>query len=410
MLIQFSFENYRSFKKPTTFSMLASSGKENLDNTFESCGGRLLRSAAVFGANAAGKSNLMKAFVASIMILRLSTTRQVGEPIPYVDCFIFDSESKETDICFEYEFIANRKRYIYGFSCNNRTITEEHLLVYNSQKPSTIFKRIKDGYQFTELKYKQELFVLSERNTSNKLFLATATSWNARSTRDAYLWFARCIDVYDYSLSPMPFLEDYESDMDGSLRTFTKNLLKECDINISDYSVESRIESGQASNVYGFGVAEGLPVKRKTFSVNASHEITIGTEKNIYTLPMREESMGTQRLFLLSPQIKKALDNGYVFCVDELDSSLHPSLVLYLVGLFNDPEVNRKNAQLILTTHTTELLSIDIMRRDQLYFVDKENANGISELYSLDDYSVRKREDVRKAYLNGRFGAIPNIV
>ncbi len=120
--------------------------------------------------------------------------------------------------------------------------------------------------------------------------------------------------------------------------------------------------------------------------------------------------MGTQKLFLLSPQIKKALDNGYVFCVDELDSSLHPSLVLYLVGLFNDPEVNKKNAQLILTTHTTELLSIDIMRRDQLYFVDKENGNGISELYSLDDYSVRTREDVRKAYLNGRFGAIPNIV
>ncbi len=410
MLIQFSFENYRSFKKPTTFSMLASSGKENLDNTFESCGGRLLRSAAVFGANAAGKSNLMKAFVASIMILRTSVSRQLDEPIPLVNRFLFGIEDKESDVSFEYEFIVKGKRYIYGFSCNNRRITEEHLLVYNSQKPSTIFKRIKDGYQFTELKYKQELSVLSERNTSNKLFLATATAWNARSTRDAYLWFARCIDVYDYSLSPMPFLEAYESDMDGSLRTFTKNLLKESDINISDYSVESRVESGQTSNDYGFGVAEGVPVKRKTFAVNATHEITEGMNKRNFILPMQEESKGTQKLFLLSPQIKKALDNGYVFCVDELDSSLHPSLVLYLVGLFNDPEVNKKNAQLILTTHTTELLSIDIMRRDQLYFVDKENSNGISELYSLDDYSVRTREDVRKAYLNGRFGAIPNIV
>ena len=125
---------------------------------------------------------------------------------------------------------------------------------------------------------------------------------------------------------------------------------------------------------------------------------------------MPNESKGTQNLFFMSPQIKKALDNGYVFCVDELDSSMHPSLLLYIVSLFNNPETNPHGAQLIMTSHTTELLATNVMRRDQIFFVEKDNNTGISELYSLDEFSIRTREDIRKAYLAGRFGAVPDII
>ena len=402
MLIQFSFENYRSFKNPETLSLLAASGKENLDNTFETSSGRLLKSVAVFGSNASGKSNLIKAFVSSIWIIRTTGVRQLDEQIPFVDPFLFDSQEKKPT-AFEYDFVVNGKRYIYGFSCTSKAIYSEHLLVYKSQKPSTVFKRTRERYDFTDIRYKQELSPLSARNLPNKLFLATATSLNATSTRDAFLWFSRYIDVYDPT-NPIPMFSMYDKDEDGSLKAFTKRLLKESDINISDYTIESR-EVGKPG-IY----QNGIVLPGKTYTVNAEHIVAENGEQKAFLLPLQDESLGTQKLFFLSPQIKIALDNGCVVCVDELDSSLHPSLVLYLVGLFNSPETNPKNAQLILTTHTTELLSMHHMRRDQIYFVDKDNDSGVSELYSLDEYSIRTREDVRKSYLNGKFGAIPNIV
>ncbi len=408
MLIQFSFENYRSFKGPTTLSLLASAGKENPDNVFDSPTGKLLKSAAVFGSNASGKSNLMKALVASILIIRTTGVRQLGEPIPFVDRFLFDPDGKK-DTSFEFDFIANGKRYIYGFSCDKERISEEHLLVYKTQKPSSVFKRVKDRYEYTDIRYKQELDGLAARNTSNKLFLATATLWNASATRDAFIWFSRYIDVYDPS-NPIPMFNSFETDSDGSLKSFTKKLLRESDINITDYTIEAQRIENPGMNGMGVILQNGVPLEQKVYRVNAAHEVIKGEERSTFTLPLQEESKGTQNLFFLSPQIKNALDNGFVFCVDELDASLHPALVLYLVGLFNNEETNPKNAQLVLTTHTTELLSLHYMRRDQIYFVDKDNGSGISDLYSLDEYSVRTREDVRKAYLNGKYGAVPNIV
>ncbi len=408
MLIQFSFENFRSFKDPATLSMLASAGKENSGNTFETPAGNLLKSVAVFGANASGKTNLMKAFVAAIMIIRTTGVRQVDEVIPLVDRFLFEPDGSN-DTSFEFDFIANGKRYIYGFSCNRTMIKEEHLLVYKTQKPSSVFRRTGEKYLFTDTKYRQELRALSLRNTPNKLFLATATMWNALSTREAFLWFSSNIDVYESS-NPIPMFGPFESDADGSLKVFTKRLLKESDINITDYTIESQKVENPGMSGFGVVLQNGVPLEQKVYRVDAAHEIVNGDTRSIFTLPLQEESTGTKNLFFLSPQIKKALDNGFVFCVDELDASLHPALVLYLVNLFNNEETNPKHAQLIITTHTTELMSIHYMRRDQIYFVDKDNDTGISELYSLDEYSVRTREDVRKSYLNGKFGAVPNII
>jgi len=344
---------------------------------------------------------------AAILIVRTTSVRQLDEPIPFVDRFLFDPDGKK-DTSFEFDFLANGKRYIYGFSCDGNTISEEHLLAYKTQKPTTIFKRIQESYQFTDSKYKQELAALVPRNTPNKLFLATATTWNATATREAFLWFSRFIDVYEPS-NPIPMFSSYESDKDGGLKEFTKRLLKESDINITDYSIESQRVENSGIVGFGAGLKHAGPLEQKAYKINATHLVGNGEEKRAFMLPLQDESKGTQNLFFLSPQLKNAFDNGYVFCVDELDASLHPALLLYLVGLFNSEETNPRNAQLIITTHTTELLSTHYMRRDQIYFIDKDNDTAVSELYSLDEYSVRTREDVRKSYLNGKFGAVPNI-
>ena len=131
-----------------------------------------------------------------------------------------------------------------------------------------------------------------------------------------------------------------------------------------------------------------------------------GNEKE-YNLPMIEESQGTQLLFSIGPVLKNAFEKGLTLVIDEIDRSLHTFIVRYLINAFRNPSINIAGAQLIITTHDTSLLSLDTFRRDQIYFVEKDNKTAISDLYSLDEYSVRKNENIERGYLAGRYGAIP---
>ena len=407
MLIRFRVCNFKSFREPTELSMKANPIKENMENTYEQpLVGRLLKTVAIFGANAAGKTNLMRAIIAALIIIRTSETRQINNPIPLIDQFAFSKDgTKETS--FELEFSMGENRYIYGFSCTSHQITEEHLTTYSSRRPTRIFTRKNNEYKFYNSEAREQLQPLVQRNTPNKLFIATATIWNSELTKQPYLWLRNCIDVFDSENAAMQSLELYESDKTGKLRSFTNNLLKEADINISDFTVESR----EIKNAPPLFLAN-YPAVQKEYKVMAMHTIK-SINKNVsqnYLLPMQSESKGTQNLFFLSPWISRALDNGYVFCVDELDASMHPSLLLYIVNLFNSPKTNPHGAQLIMTTHTTGLLSSSIMRRDQILFIEKDNDTGLSDLYSLNDFPARTREDFRKAYIAGRYGAIPNIL
>lgn len=404
MLISFKVSNFRSFKDTAELSMKASAGKEHQENLITTdSGARFLKSAVVYGANAAGKSNLIKALVAGIMIVRTSTARQIDDPIPFVEPFAFSVNGKK-DSSFEFEFMFGKKRYLYGFSCSGKKVSEEHLVLYSSQRPTKIFSRKNEKYDFYNLETAKFLEPLKERNTPNKLFLATATAWNAGITKEPLIWFNRFIDVFDSDQPMLQSLELFESDSNGTLKEFTTRLLRESDINISDYTIESRTKDNPIRQ-------HGGQVLQKQYKVMSRHDIkTDDGEKVVFNLPMTNESKGTQNLFFLSPQIKRALDNGYVFCVDELDSSMHPALLQYIVGLFNSDETNPHGAQMIVTLHTTEIMSLNFFRREQIYFVDKDNDTGCSELYSLDEFPVRLNEDVRKAYLSGRFGAVPDII
>jgi len=142
------------------------------------------------------------------------------------------------------------------------------------------------------------------------------------------------------------------------------------------------------------------------YKVNTTH-IANGIN---YEFDISEESLGTQVIFSFIPVIRDVLDNGKVLLIDEFDKSLHPYIVKYIVELFNDPDLNKNNAQLIFNTHDTNLLDLELLRRDQIWFTEKNPKDGESTLYSLDDFSIRKSENVEKGYLLGRYGAVPFLV
>ena len=419
MLLQFSVENYRSYKELTVFSMEASSDKELPSNIVDEGEEKVLKVATIFGANASGKSNLFLAITTAILNIRLSNQMQVGQPLYNISPFLFDEAMHNKPSKFEFVFRNNGTKYIYGFSATYNEIFEEYLYAYKSNRPTTIFERDErkenEVYRFTIPSIKKELEPLTSKNTKNKLFLATATEWNSKETRSAFDYFATKINTYSpvfESLLPQigPLLDSSENE---SIKQFIKNLLKAADINIDDYIFEAKelpldeFLSNIPPQLRGAILASKNPTtKNIEYTINTVHFV----DGKAFSMNISEESEGTRNVFGIAPLFKRAFEStGETICIDEFDKSLHPELVQYLIDLFNDKTINKCNAQLIISTHSTSLLSQDHLRRDQFYFTDKNQETGESELYSLDDFSPRKREDIRKAYLLGRYGAIPNI-
>lgn len=394
MLLQFNVENFASFRDETILNLLANVQKEHPDSLIDRNGEKGLSCVAIFGPNAGGKSNLFKALASSINFIRFSNTRQINDVSPYITPFLMDDVHSKLPSSFYYVFIKNGIKYEYGFKADQKTIYEECLYVYKSQKRSLIFERksVKDYFFPTATKKELEPFV--KMTDSNKLFLASATAWNAKETRDAYLFFANDIDVYDSQLLEQNLYPALDTNKDPSLSVFMSSLLKAADINISGYSFETR---------------DSFVPGMKQMRITTKHQINVGGETKEYQFDLQNESNGTKKLFAYGPIIKRALENGKTIFVDEMDNCLHPSLVRYLISLFQNKENNPNGAQLVFNTQNINLMDLSLFRRDQIYFVDKKNNTGVSDLYSLDDFSVRKTELIQKGYLLGRFGALPNI-
>lgn len=417
MLLQFSVNNFKSFKDMAVLSMEPSADKELPGNLTLIGKNRCLNTIAIFGANAAGKSNVFTALTAAILLVRRSNSRQVIDPLVEIIPFKFDEESIRKPTTFEFVFIAEGKKYVYGFSATQKAVQREYLYVFNSSKASTIFERTDvNTYKFTSPALKRELQPLTERNTENKLFLATATAWNCEATRIPYLWFETKINTYSIDsdqlisqTAPM-----FDNDADNSLRKFSNMILHEADINIDDFNIEfkdiSQEQFLQQVPQELRGLISTIPAAmNKAVKIETVHSIVDDGIAKQYNLSLMEESQGTRNLFLFSPVLKRAFETGETLCIDEFDASLHPMLVRYLFSLFNNPDINKAHAQLIVSSHSLVLMSLKNLRRDQIYFVEKDRKTGKSELYSLDEFSPRKEEDVRKAYMLGRYGSIPDI-
>lgn len=398
MLLQFSVENFRSFKNEAVLSMEASSDQDLPEHLSVTGKTRCLNTAVLFGASGAGKSNLFSALTSAILLIRNSNRRQINEPLREIVPFCFDSESASKPASFEFVFIAQEKLYVYGFSAARHQIESEYLYVYHSSKPSTIFERSAgDVYQFTSPILKRELLPLTLRTAPNKLFLAA----------DAKQLF--------FQHAPL-----FENDEDQSLHAFTLQLLQEADLPVADFELKSEnlnLPLHPGLHPLHSRLPRTLFVPASTFPASENHRVTIETIHAItdtngsgkYQLPLQEESQAVRMLLLLAPALKRAFETGETLCMDNLDAILHPALLQYLVSLFHNPSVNKAHGQLILSSHDLSLLSLHALRRDQIWFADKNPKTGISELYSLDEFSFRKNENIRKAYLLGRFGSMPNL-
>lgn len=413
MLVQFTVENFLSIRDKVYLSLEPSKDSEHPENLITKGDYKAVNSVAIYGANASGKSSLFKAITVALIMIRNSNNVQVTDKLPMTP-FKFDFESRNKPTSFEFTFIAKDcRKYIYGFSATTEKVVEEYLYCYNTSKPTLLFDLNENEKPKFNRAYKVKLEAAYQMNTANKLFLATATTWNVECTKSPFEWLAESIDTFTdvMELGGVAF-EKYRTDENRKYIEFTKNLLKQADINISSIEVDAKEVMGGPALPFQIVVQGKIipPNEGKHYDVEITTGHTVvdeNGEKTEFSLTLQEESIGTQLLFFYGPLLKDAFEKGKTIVLDEIDKSMHPSLVKFIMNLFRNPDVNKNGAQLIVTTHETGILSLEMFRRDQIYFTEKDSKSGVTDLYSLDEFSVRKTENIEKGYLMGRYGAIP---
>lgn len=423
MLIEFSIENFRSIKDEVTFSLLSSLDNLLETNTFSSDAlnknDRLLRSAAIYGANASGKSNVIKAFgVLKYMVLN-SIKNQPGDEIEY-NPFKLDEDFLQRPTKFKIVFIHNNVQYVYGVAFSSEKITEEYLYYYPKGRKSTIFER-KIGSEPHFPKDRRIQRQIFDRTLDNVLYLSNSAQQKYDKTIEVFNWFKDGFTVVEKTDSPS--LMDQTVRMlneSNELKKTIVNSLIEADIGISDifaeykeFNLEGLMKSPKSN---GYIKSNGRTFVHKkedmfeTLDIKTIHKIStskgfLGTQFDFFS----EESDGTQRLFSLIGPFIDALKYGKALVVDELDVRMHPHLSEYLIRLFHDPSRNKNNAQLVFTTHNVNFLDQKLFRRDQIWFTEKNPDYGCSDLYSLTEFSPRNDKNIQKGYLAGRYGALPFI-
>lgn len=409
MLVQFSVENYMSIKDKVVFSMLASSDKELSENVINNKTEKCLKSAVIYGANASGKSNFLKAIKAVEIMMINSNNMQPGMTLP-ITPFKFDSDFAARPSSFEFIMIINDIKYAYGFVADSKKIYDEYLYYYPNGRETEIFERT-DVNKFHYTVAERKLKDIEEKNTENKFFLATATTWNYEKTKPVFDYITNGINVlFDYEQLKTTSFEQYNSDDTGELKEFSLKVLSEAELNINNFTVSNVEMTEEQLKMLPPELKTFFPAGAKGYSITTTHNVIDeeGNERNI-KLDFEEESLGTKNIFILNPFLLHVLKEGKMLAIDELDRSLHPFLVKYIVKLFNSEEYNKNGAQLIFNTHDTNLLSLNLFRRDQIWFTEKDYKSGATDMYPLDDFPVRKTENIQKGYLNGRYGAIPFV-
>lgn len=416
MLIEFSVANYRSLRDNQTFSLVKAKGNELVEtNSFTTVAANkfeLLRSAAIYGPNAGGKSNFLRAMQAmKKIVLESATSLQRGDKLP-VTPFRLSKETSRAPSEFEAIFIVNQVRYQYGFSATQERIHEEWLLAYPKGQPQRWLDRTwNDKTQRYDWKLgnnltgEKQLWQKSTRD--NALFLSTAVQLNSEQLQPIYDWFNNTLRMTNVAgWSP-----GYSASLcQKSEKTQIMDFLRAADLNIEDIVVKTdpfdtkTLPDDMPAHVKSL-LAEELKDK-ELVDIKTIHKTSEGEE---VAFDFEDESDGTQKLFAFAGPWIDTLANGNVLFIDELHDNLHPSLVRFLVQLFHDDETNPKNAQLVFTTHETSILNQEVFRRDQIWFCEKDDRQATT-VYPLTDFRPRKgRENLELAYLSGRYGALPYI-
>lgn len=412
MLVEFRVKNFRSLRDEQVLSLVASKDNSLSDTNTLATGinavPRLLPSAVIYGANASGKSNVIKALqYMRGVVIESATVIQPGQTYA-VQPFRLDSSSEKEPTEFEVIFIFDGVRYQYGFAMTSVRIVREYLLVYKASKPQQWFDRQydektdKDVYVFgSKLKGPKSLWESTTR--PNALFLSMAVQLNSEDLRPIFDWFTHDLVIFNERIPlsaeiSIHFLKNAE----GKRRIC--DFLTTADISISDIEVVTKKVPGQTVH---FDFPAGKTEIRNEEVEENRLRFTHITDQGQAVFELEDESNGTRVLVFLVAPILDILDKGRTLVIDELDTSLHTLLVRELVRLFHRPDFNRKGAQLVFTTHDASLLDApDLFRRDQIWLVEKDNEQA-SRLVALTEFSPRKHEALGKGYLSGRYGGIP---
>lgn len=412
MLVQFRVRNWRSIRDEQTLVMVQAKGDELIGaNTFVSDAPsnlNLLRSAVIYGANAAGKTNVVRS-IAAMKDLVLEADEKIdgltAEP------FLLDDDSSEEPSEFEVVFLIDGVRYVYGFTSDSFRFYDEWLIAFPNGRAQKWFTREWDPQEGTYI-WEHGSALSGQKKTwqdatrENTTFLATAVKLNSKQLKPILSWFKDTLRVATIN----GFKESFTAKLctNEKSKSDVLRFLQSADIDIEDITVETEKFSAEH-------LPDDMPVEiknqiiesvkdRDIYNVGTIHKAANG---DLVYFDYDDESNGTQKLFSFSGPWLDVLRNGRVLFVDELNDSLHPQIVKYLVQLFHSDETNPKNAQLVFTTHETSILDQEVFRRDQVWFCEKDNEQA-TRLYPLSDFSPRKgRENIKEGYLTGRYGALP---
>jgi hypothetical protein len=414
MLIDFRAQNFRSVRDAATLSFVAgpdtSMRATHCLETGLNSVPWLTRGAAIYGANASGKSNLIFGLGTMSNMVLQSTALSEAQFADLYTPFRLDSEMALEPTEFEINLVLSGVRYEYGFSYDGLRVCSEWLTVYRTGKGQRWFERSWDEEEREERWGSFSTHFTGPRETWRKatrpqaLFLTTAAQLNSELLRPLFNWFGSGLQVLD-SVGMLGLGYTLQRFDEVGFKERVLEVLRAADIHIADIKVEKK--SGQQVN---FSFEPGKPpmVSAREGGVPDiafGHRVEGG--ETLY-FDKRFESAGTQQLFACIGPLLDAVEKGKLLVIDDVDSSLHPMVTRFIVGLFHDPVVSQHDAQLWITTHDTSLLDTDVMRRDQYWFVDKDERQA-SVLVPLTDFSPRKNEALERGYLRGRYGGVPFI-
>ena len=410
MLIDFSVTNYKSIKDEALLSLVADRAQEHEKTHLitpklsgESRAISLLRSAVIYGPNAAGKTNLIRAFKLMRDFVAKSSTELDGlKTTP----FRFDPACRTKPTTFRVTFIVEDVRYEYGFSATPDQVVDEWLYAWPRGRLQTWFERNKVGCKFGN-KMSGDKKVWERATRSNALLLSTAVSLNSTQLKPIFNWFENTLHVSKSGTWDSDFsIKCCNKDLKAGILNF----LKSADFGISDIRVTEEefkrdlLPSDMPKEIKN--VLEKKLAGQKMTELWFVHHIE--GEKPI-ELEFLEESDGSKKVFELAGPWLDTLANGLIVVVDELHEKLHPTLIRFLVDLFHNPKMNKHGAQLIFSTHDTSILSQEVFRRDQVWFCERNKCQE-TRLYPLTDFRPRKGiENLEPSYLSGRYGALPYI-
>jgi uncharacterized protein len=417
MLIGFSVGNYKSFKETVTLSMVASSITEeeqelDINNVFEvNHKLKLLKTAAIYGANASGKSNLIAAInFMKWFVLNSSKETQVSDAID-IEAFRLSTETEKEPSFFEIVFLLEGKTFRYGFEVNAREVVSEWLFQADDSEEKMLFERDFDKCILGDFPEGQGI---SDKTRSNALFLSVVAQFNGQISGKILLWFSKTLQLISGLQDRQYRKETLESFENDRHRHDIIEFIKKLDLGIADIQIKNQPPFMTSNNKALYATSYG-----GSLYLNSESKLTVKTIHPKYDADGKQtaielfdlekhESEGTNKLFALAGILLDTLRIGKILLIDELDARLHPLITRELIYLFNSNETNPHNAQLIFTTHDTNLLSSKTFRRDQIWFTEKDK-QGATDLYSLVEYKVGKNASFEDDYIIGKYGAIPFI-